>query len=116
MIGLDPKVAAQLRRQAEQLAQSRGINLLEARAIIWAAYQRDLQSARDPPPAAPTAPAPPVNPIPGVRNSRWNDTGNPPRPRKRALTEQEKQQGKQSIQTILGVIAERKKPNGPKTY
>ena len=93
---LDPKVAADLRARAQALVTSRGLSMAEAKQNVWAEYQREeaAQAARAPP-------------DPGTAQSstaaRWNDTGS--RISHRKLTTEQRQVGKQHVQTILGVIA-----------
>ncbi|MDN3578682.1 hypothetical protein QWZ03_18100 [Chitinimonas viridis] len=93
---LDPKVAADLRARAQALATSLGLSMAEAKQNVWAEYQREeaARAARAPPDPS-TAQS--------STAARWNDTGS--RSSNRKLTTEQRQIGKQHVQTILGVIA-----------
>lgn len=112
MRSLEKDVAAVLRRKAEALVTSRGISLQEARETVWAEYLTEqttaLAAGPDPPAGSAAEVAQPR------REPTWNDTGSKPK-RWNKPTDEQKQNAKQHVQQLLGVIT-KGKHHGTKTY
>lgn len=100
MTQLDPKVAAELKHQAQYMATSRGIDLAEARQIVWADYQRQKSASVAPGPEPPPTARPAAAYAP-----RWNDTN--PTPRSSSNQQKTPEQlaaGKQKVQQVFEAI------------